>query len=214
MCQRRKRAAAAMAAALLGCSLLSAAACRRQENPPAVPPLPAAGAPAPAAPPGAPGVTVPPLPAAGPVAGSDRAFVAEAAASGMAEIEAGRYVAARTKAPKVREFAQRLEREHAAADEELQRIAAGKGIALPGAIEGEPAMRLQRLKSLPADGLEREFLQSFGVELHTGAIALFEREAREGQDPELRGYAEQTLPKLREHQGMAQQLQGERAGGV
>lgn len=207
------------AAGLAFCLLFAVAACRRQENPPAAPPAPATTAPAPAT--TAPAPTAPAAggapaapPAAGPVAGSDRAFAAEAAAGSLGEIEAGRYVAARTGDAAVKDYAQQLERDHVAANDELQRIAGGKGVSLPAAPEGDPAARLERLKSQPPAALEREFVQSFGIDVHNRAIELFERQAKEGQDPELRAYAERTLPRLREHLGMAQQLQGGKAGGA
>lgn len=200
------------AAGLAFCLLFAVAACRRQENPPAAPPAPATTAPAPTAP-AAGGAPAAP-PAAGPVAGSDRAFAAEAAAGSLGEIEAGRYVAARTGDAAVKDYAQQLERDHVAANDELQRIAGGKGVSLPAAPEGDPAARLERLKSQPPAALEREFVQSFGIDVHNRAIELFERQAKEGQDPELRAYAERTLPRLREHLGMAQQLQGGKAGGA
>lgn len=149
---------------------------------------------------------------AGPVSGSDRAFVAEAASAGLAEVEAGAYVAGKAADGSVKAFAQQMERDHASANDELQRIAGGKGIALPTAAQGDDKSQLDKLKNVPATRLDSEFVQSFGVDGHARAIKLFERQAQSGQDPELRAFAERTLPKLREHLGMAQQLQGKRAG--
>lgn len=162
-----------------------------------------------------PAVGAPPAPGAvtaGPVSGADRAFVAEAASSGLAEVEAGRYVAGQASNASIKAFAQQMERDHASANDELQRIAGSKGIALPTAAQGDDKSQLDKLRSAPAAQLDREFVQTFGVDGHSKAIKLFERQAQSGQDPELRAFAERTLPRLREHLGMAQQLQGRRAG--
>lgn len=148
----------------------------------------------------------------GPVSGADRAFVAEAASAGLAEVEAGRYVADRATDPQIKSYAQQMERDHASANDDLQRLAGSKGIALPTAAQGDDKSRLDRLQSAPAAGLGGEFVQSFGIDSHNKAIELFERQARSGQDPDLRAFAERTLPRLREHLGRAQQLQGKRAG--
>lgn len=185
--------------------ILGVAACQRQADKQPAPKgtssssLPAVVTPAAAAP-------------ATPVAGSDRTFVAQAAASGLGEVEAGRYMAGKTSDARIKAFAQQLERDHTSANDELKRIAGGKGITLPSTPEGDAKAQIDRLKSLPQSGLDREFVQMFGVDAHNQAIQLFEREAREGQDPELKAFAERTLPKLREHLGMAQQLQGKKAG--
>jgi putative membrane protein len=202
---------------------LAAASCDRPDEslPPDLPPSeapPRSEAPAPptdaATPP--PGVASSAPAAAftgGPVAGAERAFVAEAAASGLAEVEAGRLVGTRTEDPALKSFADAIERAHRSSNEELQRIASAKGIDLPATPEGEPRERLNRLSGLSGGELRRGYLHEFGVESHRSAIELFERQASEGQDPELRAFAERTLPILREHLAMAQQLQGGGVGG-
>jgi len=192
------------------------AACDRPTDPPPpqseVPPADAPMARAPDADP-APPLTPAPVPpgmdpAGGPVAGAERAFVAEAAASGLAEVEASRVVAARTNDTTLKEFAEQLERAHRSTNEELQRIVGAKGIDLPATPEGEPRERLNRLVGQSGSELRRTYLQEFGIEAHQKSIELFERQAREGQDPELREFAEKTLPTLREHLAQAQQMAG------
>ncbi|MCG2578743.1 DUF4142 domain-containing protein [Dechloromonas sp. XY25] len=142
-----------------------------------------------------------------PVAAIERTFIAEAAASGLAEIDAGRMMAARSTDPGIKSYARQLEREHMSANDELKRIAEGKGIVVPAIVSKETRELLDRLRGMPAAEGDRTFVREFGIETHNKAIQLFEKEAREGQDPQLRAFAEQTLPRLREHLTMAQQLQ-------
>ncbi len=190
---------------------LSAAACDSPEQPP---PPQSEAPPAPVTTPVDPSVAPaaqPPLP----VAGAERDFVAEAAASGIAEVEASQLVAARTGDARIKAYAEQVERERRSINEELQRIAGAKGIDLPANAEGEPRERLNRLAALGGEELGRTYLQEFGIEAHRSAIDRFERQAQEGQDPELRAFAERFLPTLREHLAMAQQIQdgGAATGG-
>lgn len=150
--------------------------------------------------------------AAGPVAGADRAFLAEAANTSQAEVEAARLVEVRTDNHTVKSVAQQMERDHAAIGDELKRMASEKGVELPNTIGGEPRGQLNRLTTLSKSEVDSAFLQDFGVEAHRKAISLFERQAREGQDPDLKAFAERTLPKLREQLALAQQMQGGQAG--
>lgn len=147
-----------------------------------------------------------PAPTMGPVAGTDRAFVAEAANNGLAEVEAARLVAARSDNPRVKDLAQQMEKERASINEELKRIASEKGIEMPSTIGGEPRGQLSRLTTLSKPEVDQAFVRDFGIEAHRQAIGLFERQAREGQDPELKAFAERTLPKLREHLSEAEEV--------
>lgn len=149
---------------------------------------------------------------AGPVAGSDRAFVSEAANTSLAEVEAARLVEARTDNASIKSMAQQMERDHAGINDELKRLASQKGIDLPTTIGGEPRGQLSRLTTLSKPEVDGTFVRDFGIEAHQKAISLFERQAREGQDPELKAFAERMLPKLREHLAMAQQMQSGQAG--
>ena len=142
-----------------------------------------------------------------PVGSAERTFIAEAAANGLAEIDASRMMAARSADPGVKSYARQLEREHLSTNDKLKRIAEGKGIALPVIASKETKDLLDRLRGLPAVEGDQAFVREFGIETHNKAIMLFEKEAKEGQDPQLRAFAEQTLPRLREHLTMAQQLQ-------
>lgn len=192
---------------------LAVGACDRPPNTPEKPRTEAPADTAPAATPGSGSAAAPGSAAALPVAGAERAFVAEAAQSGMAEVEASRVVAERAADAAVKSYAQQLEREHTSANGELQRIAGDKGITLPTAVDTAAKEQLDRLRGQSAPQLERSFVQDFGVDAHARAIQLFERQAREGQDPDLRSFAERTLPRLREHLAMAQQLQARKPAG-
>jgi putative membrane protein len=167
--------------------------------------------PAPTTPPGAaPSGSAATEAPAGPVAGADRSFVAEAAASGLAEAEAGKLGAEKAADAKVKAFAEHMQTDHADANAKLARIASSKGITLPSAAEGPARAQLDELAKLSGPEFDRAFLQHFGASKHQEAVQVFERQAKEGQDPDLRAFAEQSLDALRKHLQMAQQLDQER----
>ena len=47
------------------------------------------------------------------------------------------------------------------------------------------------------------------VEDHEKDVELFEQQAESGKDPDLRAFAEETLPALREHKELAKQVQSQ-----
>jgi putative membrane protein len=149
---------------------------------------------------------VPPAALSGAMQPVDQAFALFAASSGLAKIEGARLTLRSSKNADVRDYAQKLMREHARNGDELRRIVAPHGLSLPSAPTGRHADLVTKLSGVSAQDLDEAFLLRFGVDTHKETIALFERHVVEAKDPQLRRYAEQTLPMLREHMSAAHKL--------
>jgi len=186
-------------------------ACERTPEPPASAPADAPRAEGNAPPTGlGPGSDAPPSSTAAQTAApspEDSSFVTAAAASGRAEAEAGRVMADRAADPQVRAFADQLDKDHTDANNTLERIAMEKGIALPQGMQPAARAHIDELKTLSGAEADAAFLRHFGTTAHEDTIALFERQASSGQIPELRQFAADTAPKLREHLRLARQLE-------
>jgi putative membrane protein len=144
-----------------------------------------------------------------PIAVADREFLIEATETGLAEAEASHLVAERGADLAVRSFAERLLAHHAQTNDELGHLAALKGLTLPAEPGAEKGALVGALRGLGGAALDRAFLQRL-VASRPAAIALYEREAKGSEDPELRAFAAKTLPLLREHQALTRQLAVER----
>jgi putative membrane protein len=136
----------------------------------------------------------------------DKLFLANAAATGLAEVEAGRLALQKADNPKVKDFARHVIREYTRLNEELRQIAAEKGIGIDREVHGEPRDDLQRLRALSGEEFDAAYVRSFGFEGHKKATALFERQIREGRDAQLKRLAEKALPELRDQHAMAEYL--------
>jgi putative membrane protein len=140
------------------------------------------------------------------VSAQDREFVMRAAQSGMAEVEASRAAVTRATSEEVRGFAQQMVRDHTATNEELMRIVRAKGLTVTPQLDAEHRAKVDALQALPTDEFERAYTQDMGVRAHQDAVELYERQAREGTDPDLRAFASRTLLALRQHLAMAEQV--------
>ena len=133
-------------------------------------------------------------------------FVERATMASMTELEAARAALAKSEDPGVRTFAERMVKDHTAAQAELRSLAEGKGIAAPTRLDDEHQAALSEITSKTGSEFDRAFSQHMNMD-HTKAIALFEAASR-SPDPELAGFAKKTLPTLREHKKLAEKLPG------
>jgi len=136
------------------------------------------------------------------VAGGDRTFVMEAAKGGMAEVALGQLAQQRGSSDAVKQFGSRMVDDHTKANDELKQIAMGKGITLADATPPKDA-QARKLEGLSGAAFDREYMTKMHAD-HRKTIALFEKEAQSGRDPELKAFAAKTLPTLQEHLKMVQ----------
>jgi putative membrane protein len=151
-------------------------------------------------------LVVPPAAVTGAMQPVDEAFALFAASSALAEIDGARLVLKSSKNADVRNYAETVVREHTRGADELKRIVAPRGLVLPAAPTGRHADMVTKLSGVGARDIDDAFLRRFGIDAHKETISLFERHVVDGKDPQLKRYAEHTLPTLREHMAAAQKL--------
>ena len=139
----------------------------------------------------------------------DQTFAQKAAMGGMAEVEAGKIALQKSSNDKVKAFAQRLVTDHTKAGEELKAAASQEGITVPAALDAEQEAALNHLKGLSGDQFDAAFKEHM-VKDHKKDIAMFEKESASGQTA-LDKFAAKTLPTLKEHLKMAEDLPGKAA---
>lgn len=135
----------------------------------------------------------------------DKKFVDDAVVGGRAETELGQMAYGRAASPAVREFGMRMAQDHAGLNSQLDQILTQEGITEPAANE-KAAMITDQLQSLNGADFDRACMRDM-VKDDKKDIAEFKKEAAKGHDPELRGWAAQTLPTLEKHLQMAEQTE-------
>src|SRR5262249_8381589 len=134
----------------------------------------------------------------------DRTFVKEAATGGMAEIQLSK-LAQKSENAEVKSFADRMVRDHTAANEQLTTITGSLGVELPKTFDSEHERIREKLQTLHGKAFDDQYVHAM-VEDHNKAVKLFQQEERTGHNAELKEFAQKTLPTLEEHQKMARQL--------
>jgi putative membrane protein len=135
----------------------------------------------------------------------DRQFVAAAASGGLAEVNAARLAEQQASKTQVKNFARQMITDHGKANEQLASLAGQKGVTAPTAPDAKQKAAATKLKTLSGPAFDRAYVRDEILD-HKDTIALFEKEAKSGQDPKLKQFASQTLPTLKHHLQMAQKI--------
>lgn len=135
-----------------------------------------------------------------------QSFASQAAVMSTAEVELSQLALDNTKNEEIRIFAERMIKDHTAANEKLKKIAAKENITLPQSLDAEHRSVKQKLSSLKDDAFDREYRKEM-AKGHDKAVALFEAASQNKQMPEqLREFAASTLSTLEDHQDDAHDM--------
>jgi putative membrane protein len=146
----------------------------------------------------------------GQLAAEDAKFVRTAAQAGMAEVRMGQLITESAQSKGLREFGEKLVKDHTQANQELMQIAAGKGVTPPSQPAPKHEKMLDQLSQLKGAEFDRE-VQRHAVMHHQEDIQLFQKASQNLQDAQLKAFAAKTLPTLQEHLEMAKGLKPEAA---
>lgn len=134
---------------------------------------------------------------------AERRFVEKAALGGMAEVQLGQLAQQKAQSEQVQQFARRMVADHGKANEELKQVAGAKSVQLPTELDRSHRRDIDKLQKLSGADFDRAYMKHM-VDDHKEDVSDFRKQAKSGKDPELKAFAEKTLPTLEEHLKMAQ----------
>jgi len=141
----------------------------------------------------------------GKLSSADRKFLMKAAEGNAAEVEAGRLAAQQAMDPQVKQFGERMVKDHSQANEKLMTLAQSKGIQLPTGPSKSDQSEMNKLQGMSGSQFDRQYSKAM-LKDHKKDVKEYEHEAKDAKDPDVKAYAESTLPILQEHLSMAEQL--------
>jgi putative membrane protein len=135
----------------------------------------------------------------------DRQFVSAAASGGIAEVQTAQLAEQQGSKSQVKSFAQKMIDDHTKANQQLASLASQMGVTPPTEPDAKEKAAAAKLKALNGTAFDRAYVRQ-EIQDHKETIALFQKEAKSGQDPQLKQFASQTLPTLQEHLKMAEKI--------
>lgn len=147
---------------------------------------------------------------AGKLSAGDRSFLNKAAADGMAEVEIGKLGASKAQNDQVKQFAQKMVQDHGQANEKLTAIARQLQVQPPAKMDAKHQEASKKLSGVSGAAFDRQFMQHM-LKDHQQAVQLFDKQAKSGQNEELKKFAADTLPTLQQHLAEAKRISSQMA---
>ena len=145
--------------------------------------------------------------AADSVSHADHEFMEKAAQAGHTEVEASKLAQSKGSAADVKTFAATMIEDHTKVGDELNQLAASKNVKVPAEPSLTQRAKMKLLGATSGANFDKRYADEIGVSAHQDTIALFEKEAKNGSDADVKAFATKTLPSLNHHLEMAKALQ-------
>src|SRR6185312_511389 len=136
---------------------------------------------------------------------SDQKFMKEAAQGGEAEVQLGQLAQQKAESPDVKAFGQRMVDDHTKANDQLKQVASQKGVTLPSQPDAKDKAEKARLEKMSGAQFDKAYI-NYMVADHKKDVADFQREASHANDPDVKNFAQSTLPTLQSHLQQAESI--------
>jgi putative membrane protein len=133
----------------------------------------------------------------------DEKFMVKAANGGLMEVAAGKLAHEKASSKEVKEFGHHMMEDHKKANDELKQLAEGKKVMLPDSMDNDAKDKLEKLAKKTGKDFDKAYMEEM-VDDHKKDINEFEDASKNAKDPEIKAFAEKTLPTLKMHLEMAQ----------
>ena len=130
-------------------------------------------------------------------------FASEAWRADAAEIKLAQLAEKNGSSDTVKTFARTMIRDHTQANEQLQGVLKANHWNAPQGMSQHDQQQYDRLAKLKGQEFDRAYIQ-YMLKDHEHDVRLFQQEARNLKNPELRSWVQKTLPVLEHHLHMAE----------
>ena len=125
-------------------------------------------------------------------------FLRYAAADGLFHVEAGKLAAQRGSSEDVKKFGQHAIEHHSQINDELIKLASTKGVTLPNKMYKKDRETLDKLGKLSGSDFDKAYIE-IETSHHSKDLSAFQKEAKDGKDPDVKAWAVKTVPTIEEH---------------
>jgi putative membrane protein len=132
------------------------------------------------------------------------AFIKDAAQANRGEIAFAQIAEQKSQNSDIKQLAQQLREDHQQADQKLQTIAQAHGVTVDQDLTWMQKREQGKLEKLSGAEFDKEYAKTM-LKDHHADIAKFQKAAQDIQEPDVKQFAQEILPKLQAHLQHAEQ---------
>jgi putative membrane protein len=125
-------------------------------------------------------------------------FAMKTAECNLLEIKLAQLAQQKAQSDEVKQLAKKIEQDHQQAGDKLKTVAQGKNITLPTDLKGEAQEKYQAFQQLDGKAFDTNYVLLMTKE-HLHDIMAFTNETQMGTDQDIKQWASETLPHLKQH---------------
>jgi putative membrane protein len=133
-------------------------------------------------------------------------FLVKAADGGMAEVQLGELAQQKAANAKVKDFGAMMVHDHSMANDQVKTLAAQRNVTLPDSVSDEHKKTMNNLMKKTGRDFDKAYMSAM-VSDHEKTIDLFKDASEKANDPDVKTFANNTLPKLQQHLDSAKAVQ-------
>jgi len=132
------------------------------------------------------------------VSTADNDFMVAAAQDGMTEVQLGHLAYEKGMTVAIKEFGQRMVKDHTSINDELKALAAQKNVGLPDRLDVEHRWMVDRLANQEPLAFDDAYLAAM-IKDHNKAITAFKAESTGTRDMDIKSFVDRVIPVLEDH---------------
>ena len=122
----------------------------------------------------------------------------KAANGGMAEVEMGKLAADKGGSDAVKDFGNRMVKDHSKANDQLKDVAANLGVTVPDKVNAKEQAMIDKLSAMSGPAFDKAYVKEM-VNDHKKDIAEFETADKEVKNADLKKFIDDTVPVMKDH---------------
>ncbi len=128
----------------------------------------------------------------------EKTFIMKAANGGMMEVEAGKVAAEKGDSEEVKDFGNRMVKDHSKANDELKDAASKMGVTVPDKLDAMHQAKVDKLSGMSGAAFDKAYVNAMVMD-HKKDIAEFEAADKKVKNEDLKKFIEDTIPVMKDH---------------